>query len=314
MSSTKIMNKVKHNTSGILPIFLGFVVLFIVASIISDSFLTVNNIMNVLRQLSYNCIIAVGMGFVILTGGIDLTVGSVVALVSVLVASMQGLPAPIAVLIGLLVGVAVGFINGFFIVKRRLQPFIVTLAMMTIVKGIAYIYSGGRPILGLSKGMEKLSTTYIGPLPLPAVFMIVIVIVAYFLLKHTYYGRSVYAVGGNEEAAKLSGTRTGGVIISCYMISGFLAAFASILSTARVAAGEPILGDGWEMDAIAAVAIGGTAMSGGVGSVIGTFIGALILGVLSNLFNLLNISAYVQQVVRGVIILVAVIATVRKKA
>lgn len=309
-----LKSKMKGNTSGILPIFLGFVVLFIVASIISDSFFTVNNLMNVLRQLSYNCIIAVGMTFVILTGGIDLTVGSVVALVSVLIASMQGLPAPVALLAGLAVGVLVGFVNGIFIVKRKLQPFIVTLAMMTVVKGVAYIYSGGRPILGLSKGMEKLSTLYVGPVPLPAVFMIIIVLVAYFLLRHTYYGRSIYAVGGNEEAAKLSGTHTGGVVISCYMISGLLAAFAAILSTARVGAGEPILGDSWEMDAIAAVAIGGTAMSGGVGSVVGTFIGALILGILSNLFNLLNISAYVQQVVRGVIILVAVIATVRKKA
>lgn len=313
MNNTKL-GKLKIHKNGVFPIFVGFVVLFIVASFISDAFFTVNNLMNVLRQLSYNSIIAVGMTFVILTGGIDLTVGSVVALVSVLIASMQGMPAIVAVLAGLLVGLAVGFINGIFIVKRKLQPFIVTLAMMTIVKGIAYIYSGGRPIIGLSEGMDKLSTTYVGPLPLPAVFMIIIVIVAYFLLKHTYFGRSVYAVGGNEEAAKLSGTRTGSVIISCYMICGFLTAFASILSTARVAAGEPILGDGWEMDAIAAVAIGGTAMSGGTGSVIGTFVGALILGVLSNLFNLLNISAYVQEVVRGVIILVAVIATVRKKS
>lgn len=298
---------------GIYPILLGFVAIFIISSIISPDFLQTKNLMNVLRQVSSNCIIAVGMTFVILTGGIDLSVGSVVALTGCVVASCQTLPAPVAFILGLLVGLVCGFISGIIIVTRKLQPFIVTLAMMTIVKGAAFIYTDGRPILGVSEGLENFAQKYLGPIPLPAIYMIVIVAIAFFLLKYTHYGRSVYAVGGNEEAATLSGTRSGAVKISVYMISGLLSAFAAIINVARVEVGEPILGDGWELDAIAAVAIGGTAMTGGIGNVLGTLIGALILGVLNNLFNLLNISAYIQEVVRGVIILVAVLATTRKK-
>lgn len=298
---------------GIYPILLGFVAIFIISSIISPDFLQTKNLMNVLRQVSSNCIIAVGMTFVILTGGIDLSVGSVVALTGCIVASCQTLPAPVAFILGLLVGLVCGFISGIIIVTRKLQPFIVTLAMMTIVKGAAFIYTDGRPILGVSEGLENFAQKYLGPIPLPAIYMIVIVAIAFFLLKYTHYGRSVYAVGGNEEAATLSGTRSGAVKISVYMISGLLSAFAAIINVARVEVGEPILGDGWELDAIAAVAIGGTAMTGGIGNVLGTLIGALILGVLNNLFNLLNISAYIQEVVRGVIILVAVLATTRKK-
>lgn len=298
---------------GIYPILLGVVAIFIISSIISPDFLQTKNLMNVLRQVSSNCIIAVGMTFVILTGGIDLSVGSVVALTGCVVASCQTLPAPVAFILGLLVGLVCGFISGIIIVTRKLQPFIVTLAMMTIVKGAAFIYTDGRPILGVSEGLENFAQKYLGPIPLPAIYMIVIVAIAFFLLKYTHYGRSVYAVGGNEEAATLSGTRSGAVKISVYMISGLLSAFAAIINVARVEVGEPILGDGWELDAIAAVAIGGTAMTGGIGNVLGTLIGALILGVLNNLFNLLNISAYIQEVVRGVIILVAVLATTRKK-
>lgn len=298
---------------GIYPILIGFVAIFIISSIVSPDFLQTKNLMNVLRQVSSNCIIAVGMTFVILTGGIDLSVGSVVALTGCIVASCQTLPAPIALLLGLLVGLVCGFISGIIIVTRKLQPFIVTLAMMTIVKGAAFIYTDGRPILGVSEGLENIAQKYLGPIPLPAIYMIIIVAIAFFLLKYTHYGRSVYAVGGNEEAATLSGTRSGAVKVSVYMISGLLSAFAAIINVARVEVGEPILGDGWELDAIAAVAIGGTAMTGGVGNVLGTLIGALILGVLNNLFNLLNISAYIQEVVRGVIILVAVLATTRKK-
>jgi ribose/xylose/arabinose/galactoside ABC-type transport system permease subunit len=298
---------------GIFPILLGFVALFVISCLISESFFQTKNLMNVLRQVSTNSIISVGMTFVILTGGIDLSVGSVVALTAVVVASMQGFPAFVAVIAGLLIGVLCGFLSGVVIVTRKLQPFIVTLAMMTIVKGAAFIYSGGRPIIGVSHGLESLASSYLGPIPFPAIYMVIIVIIAFFLLQYTYYGRSVYAVGGNEEAATLSGTRSGFVKVSVYMISGLLSAFAAIVNVARVEAGEPILGDGWELSAIASVAIGGTSMSGGVGNLIGTLIGALILGVLNNMFNLLNISPYIQQVVRGVIILAAVLATTNKK-
>jgi ribose/xylose/arabinose/galactoside ABC-type transport system permease subunit len=298
---------------GIFPILIGFIVLFIVSSLVSPNFLAADNLMNVLRQVSTNCIIAVGMTFVILTGGIDLSVGSIVALVAVVVASLQGLPAVVAVMVGLLIGLLCGFISGIVVVNRGLQPFIVTLAMMTIIKGAAFIYSGGRPIIGISEGLHVFASSYLGPVPLPAVYMIAIVAVAFFLLGHTYFGRSVYAVGGNEEAATLSGTRSGAVKVTAYMISGLLSAFAAVITVSRIEAGEPIVGDGWELDAIASVAIGGTSMNGGVGNILGTLIGALIIGVLNNIFNLMNISPYIQLVVKGLIILIAVLATTTKK-
>lgn len=306
------LTKRKSIFKGVFPIFLGFLALVTIACILSSSFYQMTNIMNVLRQISNNCIIAVGMTFVILTGGIDLAVGSIVALTAVIVASVQSTGPVASVLIGLSVGTICGIISGLIIVFRKLQPFIVTLAMMTITRGLAFIYSGGQPILGVSDGFAAIAKSYLGPIPFPAIYMVIIVAIAYFLLRFTYFGRSFYAIGGNEEAAILSGTRVGLYKTVAYAISGFLASLSAILVVSRVTVGEPIVGQGWELDAIAAVVIGGTSMSGGVGSVLGTLIGALILGVLSNVFNLLDVSAYAQNVVKGIIILAAVFTTTKK--
>ncbi len=299
-----------------LPILIGFIVLVVLASVLSPSFLQPTNLFNILRQVSSNCIIAVGMTFVILTGGIDLSVGSIVALASVLVALAQnyGMNSFVTVIIGLGTGAFCGLFNGFIIVNRKLQPFIVTLATMTIARGFAYIISGGRPIMGISDNFRVIATSYIGPLPIPAVYMIVIIVLSYIVLTRTYWGRAYFAIGGNEEAARLSGTRVDLYKSLAYVLSGTLCGFVAITVVARVTVGEPIIGQGWELDAIAAVVIGGTSLSGGVGGVIGTLIGALILGVLSNIFNLLNISAYVQMVFKGIIILVAVLASTKKDA
>ena len=296
---------------GVMPMFLTLILLIIISVVMSSNFLKLTNIMNVLRQVSTNGVIAIGMTFVILTGGIDLTVGSVVACVSVCVAMLQDIPAVPAFVIGILIGVVCGLISGVIIHYRKMQPFIVTLAKMQIVKGVAYLISGGHPIVGVSDGLNKFGSGYVGPMPLPAVTMLVLFIIAYLLLDHTYYGRSIYAIGGNEEAARLSGTKVGIVKVSAYVISGFCAALASLMIVSRLQAGEPQVGNGYEMDAIASVAIGGTSMAGGVGSILGTFIGVLILGILNNMFNLLNLNAYVQDVVKGIIILVAVLLTTK---
>jgi len=306
---------IKNLTRGVFPIAFGFIVLVIIAGILSPAFFKPTNIFNVLRQVSINCIISIGMTFVILTGGIDLSVGSVVALCSVLVAFAQanGLSTFTSVMVGLGAGMFCGLFNGFIIVNRKLQPFIVTLASMTIVRGLAYIISGGRPIMGITDSFRDIAITYAGPLPMPALYMLILVGFAYVVLSKTFWGRAYYAIGGNEEAARLSGTRVDMYKALAYVLTGVLSGFSAILVVARVTVGEPIIGTGWELDAIAAVVIGGTSLAGGVGSVIGTFIGALILGVLSNIFNLLNISAYVQMVFKGIIILIAVLASTGKK-
>lgn len=314
--NTTINNKkfsLKVLGKGVIPMLIALIVLVIISAIMSPSFLRMTNVMNVLRQVSTNGIIAIGMTLVILTGGIDLTVGSVVALVVVVVASMAKLPAIVGALAGLGIGAVCGFINGMVIHKRGMQPFIVTLAMMQIVRGAAMLYSGGSPISGLAKGLGFLGSGYLGPVPFPAILMIVLFAIAWFITKHTYYGRSIYAIGGNELAATLSGTKAGRVKVSVYVISGICAAISGLVTVSRLQAGEPTAGQSWEMDAIASVVIGGTSMTGGVGNIVGTFIGVLILGILNNMFNLLNINAYLQDIVKGVIIMGAVWITMSKK-
>lgn len=283
----------------------------------SPDFLRVNNIFNVLRQVSINALIAYGMTFVILTGGIDLSVGSILALSSALTAGMLagGTDPILALLIGLLAGTAMGAVNGLIITKGKVAPFIATLATMTIFRGLTLVYTEGRPITGLSDAVsfQMLGKGYFLGIPFPVVTMLVSYGLLYFILRKTTFGRGVYAIGGNEEASLLSGLRVDRIKIGVYSLAGLLSALAGITLTSRLNSAQPTAGASYELDAIAAVVLGGTSLSGGRGWIFGTLVGALIIGVLNNGLNLLNVSSFYQQVVKGGVILLAVLLD-RKKA
>lgn len=288
---------------------LGFMVLCLALSVISDQFLTVGNLLNVTRQVSINAIIAVGMTMIILTGGIDLSVGSIVAISGSITAGLLtgGVALVPAVLAGLLLGMLVGMINGFVITYGKIPPFIATMGMMTIVRGYTLVYTDGRPITGFSETFRSIGGGYIGIVPVPVVIMAVIFIGAWLLLTKNRFGRYIYAIGGNEEAARLSGINTKKHLVGVYAIAGMLAALSGIILTARLNSAQPTAGMAFEMDAIAAVVLGGTSLAGGRGTIVGTLVGALIIGVLDNGLNLLNVSSFYQQVAKGVVILLAVL-------
>ncbi len=248
------------------------------------------------------------MTFVILTGGIDLSVGSVLALTATVTAKLlsSGYNPVLAVLIGLVLGTLLGLFNGVLVAKGKMAPFIVTLGMMTIARGFTLILSDGRPISGFMKSFRFLGAGYIGRIPFPVIIMIVIFIIGYIVLKKTIFGRYVYAVGGNEKATKLSGINTDIVKMGVYAISGLLAAISGIILTSRLNSAQPTAGTGYELDAIAAVVLGGTSLAGGQGGVIGTIVGALIIGILNNGLNLLNVSSFYQSVAKGAVILIAI--------
>jgi ribose transport system permease protein len=296
---------------------IGLFLIFLILSVMSQDFLTVNNIFNVLRQVSINALIAFGMTFVILTGGIDLSVGSILALSSALTAGMLagGTDPILAILIGLLAGTAMGAINGLIITKGKVAPFIATLATMTIFRGFTLVYTEGRPITGLSDAVsfQMLGKGYFFGIPFPIITMLITYGILYFLLKKTTFGRGVYAIGGNEEASLLSGLRVDRLKLGVYSLTGLLSALAGITLTSRLNSAQPTAGASYELDAIAAVVLGGTSLSGGRGWIFGTLIGALIIGVLNNGLNLLNVSSFYQQVVKGGVILLAVLLD-RKKA
>ncbi len=291
----------------------GLLLLIVVVSILSPSFLSTRNILNILRQTSVNAIIAAGMTFVILTGGIDLSVGSVLALSGAFAASLlaSGQSIIVAVIAAIVVGAVVGFLNGFVIAKGKLQPFIATLATMTILRGITLVFTDGKPItLGsnaLAMAFGKIGGGTILGVPSPVIITILVFITCYYILNHTKMGRYTYALGGNEEATKLSGLNTDRIKIWVYTISGILSAVAGIIITSRLYSAQPTAGTGYELDAIAAVVLGGTKLTGGKGKIIGTIIGALIIGVLSNALNILDVSSYYQMMVKGVVILIAVL-------
>jgi ribose/xylose/arabinose/galactoside ABC-type transport system permease subunit len=296
-------------------IYMAFALLIIVLSILSPVFLKPTNLLNILRQTSINGIIAIGMTLVILTGGIDLSVGSILALSAVIATSFahpgeHNLIMPLAA--GMLIGLLCGFINGFIIAWNKIAPFIVTLAMMPIARGLALVYTDGRPVIDLSDNYNKIGSSYVLGIPLPVIIFILIVLAGLFLLKYTKFGRYIYATGGNEMAAEISGVNTKRVIIWVYSITGLLSGLAGIVLSARVMSASPATGQGYELDAIAAVVIGGTKLTGGVGSIAGTIIGALIIGVMNNGLDMLNISSYWQLFVKGLIILLAVILDKKK--
>ena len=304
-------------TNRTLMAFIGLIILGIILSLISPYFLTKANILNVLRQVSIIAILSIGMTYVIISGGIDLSVGSVLALSSTITAIFiqANVNIGLSILIGLCVGILAGTITGSLIVSRiRMAPFIATLAMLSVARGLTLVLTGGMPIYGLPKSFSFFGAGYILGIPFPVVLMILIYAIGVYLLNYTRTGLYFFAVGGNEEAARLSGINVAKVRLTAFMISGFLAAVGGIILSSRISSIEPVAGEGYQLDCIAAAVIGGASMSGGVGSLIGTFIGALIMGFLRNGLNLLDVSIYWQQVVIGVVIAVTVaMSTVRKK-
>ncbi|MBQ7193273.1 MAG: ABC transporter permease [Synergistaceae bacterium] len=279
-------------------------------------FYSQRNLVNVLRQVSSNACLAFGMTFAIITGGIDLSVGSILALSGTLSAGFivnSGLSVQQSVIAAIVIGTALGLFNGFMIAKTTIPPFIVTLAMMQIARGAAYIYSNGQPIRAMIPDYQIIGTGYLGPVPYPVIYMIVFLIICVVLLSKTRFGRHVYAVGGNDKAAIFSGVNVARTKMLVYTMSGFLAAFTGVVLCARMASGQPTAGQSFEMDAIAATVLGGTSMSGGVGKIGSTMIGVLIIGVLNNGLNLLGLNSFWQQIAKGIVILLAVYVDMLKK-
>ena len=295
---------------------MAFVVIFTILSLTSGTFFTTTNLMNVVRQISINGIIALGMTFVILTGGIDLSVGSLVAVAGVIAGSIINVNPNLAwpaFFAGVMACGVFGFITGAMIVKFDIPPFVATLAMMTIARGFALVYSNGRPYVLTSDSFAVFGQGYVGPIPVPVVILILTSIVMSVLLMYTKFGRYVYAVGGNEKAARASGVSIGKTKLLVYTISGILTGLAGVILASRINSGQPAIGTSYELDAIAAVVIGATSLVGGVGSIMGTMLGFLIIGIINNGLNLLNVSSYYQLIVKGVIIAGAVILDQKTK-
>jgi inositol transport system permease protein len=284
--------------------------IYLIISFISPQFLTVSNWTIIITQVSINALLAFGVTFVIITGGIDLSLGSIVAMAGVsaaMLAHPDSYPLIIPVLAGLLAGLIVGVFNGFLITKSKIAPFIVTLGTMTIVRGLALILSKGRPVSNLSDPFVFIGSGKFLGIPLLIFILILMFLLCSIILNKTVLGRYIYAVGGNEQAARASGININRIKMIVYSISGLLAGLAGILLTSRITTGQPNAGAGFELDAIAAVVIGGTSTTGGKGSMAGTLIGVLLIGVINNSLDLLNVTSYYQQVVMGIIIIGAVV-------
>lgn len=297
--------KIDWSRYGILFALLILIIFFAVSE---SAFLNINNIFNILRQVSIVGICAVGMTFVILTGGMDLSVGSVlgVSAVSSAIIMSSGLNPLIAVVVAMAVGALTGFINAFFINRVEIAPIIMTLGMMTILRGVAYIISGGLPVYGIPQGYTFIGQGYITVIPVPVLFMIVAFVLGYFVLNRTVFGRSVYGIGGNPEASRLSGINVKKVIYQVYMMAGVLYSIAGLILLARVNSGQPKAGDGYEMDVITACVLGGISVSGGEGRMSGVIIGVLLMGTLANGMVILNVPEFWQWVVKGAVLILAV--------
>lgn len=293
------------------------VIVCIFAALRYERFLTSENLLNVLRQNSMLGLVALGMTFVILTGGIDLSVGSLLAVAGVVAANLAGRGVLVAVLVGIGFTTLLGTVNGLVIAKARIQPFIVTLAMMIAARGLALAYTGEQSVrVGrLSEGFTWLGRGVVGSVPVPVLILVVAFAAGWVVLNHTRFGRHVYALGDNEEAARLMGLNVARVTIGVYALSGLLAGLAGVILAARLGAGQPVAGTGWELDAIAAVVVGGTLLTGGQGGIGGAAVGVLLLGVIFNLFNLEGtISSWWQWVLRGIFLLAVVIVQNRLSA
>ena len=298
---------------------IALVVMIVVVSFLSPNFFTTGNILNILRQTAVNAIIAVGMTLVILTAGIDLSVGSVLALCGAVGASLiaREIPVFVAVAAALGAGAMLGAASGVIIAKGRVQAFIATLVSMTMVRGLTLVYTDGRPIstgfTDTADAFSLIGTGYLLGIPVPIWIMAATFLAAWYLLGHTRLGRYIYALGGNEAATRLSGIDVDRVKIYVYAIAGFLSALAGLIVTSRLSSAQPTAGAGYELDAIAAVVLGGTSLMGGRGSVLGTLLGALIIGFLNNALNLLDVSSYYQMIAKATVILLAVLVDTKGK-
>jgi ribose transport system permease protein len=306
MTRISLLSRIRFRDAGTL---LGLILISIVFAVQSDVFLTQPNLINILQQSSINACIALGMTLVIISGGIDLSVGPIAALSAVLGATMMvaGVPIPLAIAGALATGVACGFVNGALIAWGGLQPFIVTLGGLSLYRALALIYTGGQPIFGLPDEFRALTNGSIAGIPNPVVIVAVLALAVWIILNKTPLGEYFMAIGGNPEAARIAGVPVTLTKLAAYMISGLMAAVAAMVLIGRLGAAEPTLGTLWELDAIAAAAIGGASLMGGRGSIIGTLIGCIILGTLRNGLTLLNVQAFYQLLATGIIIIVAML-------
>lgn len=306
-TKTVLLSKLADKSIGV---YLGLLVLIIVSAFLSPVFLDSTNIFNTLRQASAIGIVSIGATLVIINGGIDLSVGSILSLAACLttgiMAGRDGVTLGVVMLV-LCVGLFIGFVNGVVITKRRVEPFIITLGMSTIVQGVVLFWTKGSPVGQIAPNLRFLGAGYLWVIPVPVIVFVLLFAVMSLIMHRNVFGRYVYSVGGNAEAARLSGINVDRNKIAVYMLSGLFAAIAGIVLAARVSVGDPYIGRGFELDAIAAAVIGGTSMAGGIGGLGGTVAGVLIITVMNNMLNLLNVSPFIQQIVKGVIIVLAVV-------
>jgi len=302
---SRIKRLFSFREAGILFVLIA---LCVILSIVAPRFLTLRNVTNVVRQFSVIAIMSVGMTYVIITAGIDLSVGSIIALSGCMTAwfLVEGYPIWLSVLIGLALGALTGIVNGLLIVKVRLAPFIATLGTMGIARGVVLALTMGYPIQPFPEAFEVIGRGYLGPIPIPVVIMTVVVIAGHIFLGRTTIGRYIYYVGSNPTAARLSGLNVGRILILVYTVAGFLSGLAAVVLVSRLTSAQSNMGTGWELDAIAAVVIGGTSLAGGEGSVLGSLIGAALMGVIKNALILLGVNVYWQSVVIGTVIVLAV--------
>lgn len=317
------MNEIKNNQKRSkislekLGPLLALIVLAVLVTFMNPGFIARANLFNLLRQVSTNALIAFGMTFVIITGGIDLSVGSTLALTSALMAGLiaSGIDPLLAMLFSLVLGLVLGAVNGLLITKGKMAPFIATLATMTIYRGLTLVYTDGNPITGIGESFifKYVGRGYLFGVPFPIILMLISFIALYVILHKTTFGRKTFAIGGNEKASFIAGIKNDRIKIGVYAISGLMASLAGIIITSRLNSAQPTAGQAYEMDAIASVVLGGTSLSGGRGRIMGTLIGALIIGTLNNGMNLLGVSSFYQQVVKGIVIIIAVLLDRKNK-
>ena len=317
MNNSQIVKNIKKYFRDNYGLLIGFVTLCAVVALLNDRFLSTQNILNVLRQLFINCNLSLGMALVIIIGGIDLTVGSTMGLCGTITAGLiayNDMNIWLAIAIGLSIGIVIGFINGFIISFMNIPPFIVTMAVQLISRGAVFVYTDGLPIRSVNETFNNLGNGYVGSIPITLFYTVFFIFVVWLILSRSKLGRHIYATGGNIVAAQFSGIDTKKVTIIVYIISAFLAAFAGIILCGRMYSGQPTLGEGDEMNAIAAVVLGGTSFTGGVGTIGGVIMGVGIIAVLSNALNLLGINAFWQMIIKGIVILFAVGIDMLKKS
>jgi len=292
---------------GGLPIGLGLLV--VALAFISDSFFTIQNIINIIRQASINGVLALGMTMVVLTAGIDLSVGSLLGITAMIQALLLsgGAPIGVAILLGIAAGALLGYVNGLLVTRIRIPPFIATLGMMVLLRGVTLIISGGKPVTGLPDGFRYFGAGTIGIVPLPIIIMVALYVIGSVVLRRTIVGERIYAVGDNITAARYADIAVRRYVTLTYVISGVMCVIAGIMLIGRLDSAQPTIGQGYELDAIAALVIGGVSLSGGIGTLEGTFTGAIIISVINNGMNILNIPSFYQQIVKGVIIILSLL-------